>query len=79
MREAISDLCLHYLAKKGVMVIKDIDRNEIDFISRTIKAVPVAHIDQFCKEKLGRADLVQEVSAGGAAKIIKVTGCPNQG
>lgn len=79
LREAISDLCLHYLAKKNVMVIKDIDRNEIDFISRTIKAVPVAHIDQLSKEKLGHADLVQEVSAGGSSKIVKVTGCPNQG
>jgi len=79
LREAVSDLALHFLAKKNIMVIKDIDRNEIDFISRTIKATPVAHIDQFSKEKLGTAGLVQEVSAGGSSKIVKVTGCPNQG
>lgn len=59
------------------MVIKDIDRDDVDFISRTIGATPVAHIDQFTKEKLGRAELVHEVSAGGSHKIIKVTGCPN--
>lgn len=45
LREAVSDLALHFLAKKKVMVIRDIDRNDIDFISRTIGATPVAHID----------------------------------
>ena len=79
LREAVSDLALHFLAKKKVMVIKDIDRNDIDFISKTIGATPVAHIDQFKKEKLGTAGLVEEVSAGGSSKIVKVTGCPNQG
>jgi len=79
LREAISDLALHFLAKKKIMVIKDIDRNNIDFISKTINATPVAHVDQLKAEKLGSAGLVEEVSAGGAAKIIKVTECPNQG
>jgi len=78
LRDAVSDLALHFLAKKNIMVIKDIDRNDIDFISRTINATPVAHIDQFTPEKLGNAGLVEEVSAGNA-KIIKVTDCPNQG
>ena len=47
-------------------MIKDIDRNDIDFISKTIGATPVAHIDQFKAEKLGTAELVEEVSAGGS-------------
>ena len=79
LREAISDLALHFLAKKKIMVVKDIDRNDIEFISKTIGATPVAHIDSLTSEKLGHAGLVEEVSAGGAAKIVKVTGCPNQG
>ena len=79
LREAVSDLALHFLAKKKVMVIKDIDRNDIDFISKTIGATPVAHIDQFKAEKLGSAALVAEESAGGLSKIIKVTGTPNVG
>lgn len=79
MREAISDLALHFLAKKKIMVIKDIDRDQIDFISRTLKATPVAHIDHFTPEKCGTADLVCEESAGGSSKIVKITGCPNKG
>lgn len=79
LREAINELALHFLAKKKIMVIKDIERDEIDFIARTIGATPVAHIDQFTKEKLGSANLVEEVSAGGTAKLVKITGCPNKG
>ena len=79
LREAISDLALHFLAKKKIMVIKDIERDDIDFISKTIGATPVAHVDQFKAEKLGSANLVEEVSAGGSSKIVKVTGCPNSG
>jgi len=45
LREAVSDLALHFLAKKNVMVIKDIERDQVDFISRTLNATPVAHID----------------------------------
>ena len=79
LREAISDLALHFLAKKKIMVIKDIDRNDIEFISKTIGATPVAHVDQLKAEKLGTAGLVCECSGAGTSKIIKVTGCPNQG
>lgn len=79
LREAVSDLALHFLAKKKIMVIKDIERDQIDFISRTIKATPCAHIDHFTADKLGEAALVLEESAGGSSKIVKITGCPNQG
>lgn len=79
LREAVSDLALHFLAKKKIMVIKDIDRDQVDFISRTLNAIPVAHIDQFTKEKLGQANLVVEESAGGSTKVVKVLGCPNEG
>jgi T-complex protein 1 subunit delta len=61
------------------MVIKDIDRDQIDFIAKTISCVPVAHVDHFTTEKLGAAELVEEVAFGGDRKIVKMTGCPNQG
>lgn len=77
LRDAVNDLALHFLAKKNIMVIKDIDRDQIDFISKTIMATPVAHIDHFTNEKLGKAGLVEEVNAGGERKIVKITGCPN--
>lgn len=34
LRDAVTDLSLHYLAKLKIMVITDIERNEIEFISK---------------------------------------------
>ena len=79
LRDAVSDLALHFLGKKKIMVIKDIDRDDIDFISRTINAIPVAHVDHLTKDKLGTAGLVEEINAGGASKIVKVTDTPGKG
>lgn len=78
LRDAVNELALHFLAKKNIMVIKDVERDDVEFICKTIDAIPVPHIDQFTKEKLGSAGMVEEVSAGGLKKVIKVTGCPEQ-
>ncbi len=65
------------------MVIKDIERDEVEFICKvfkyyihfqTIGTVPVAHIDQLTPEKLGSAKLVEEVTLSDDSKIVKVTG-----
>lgn len=45
LRDAVNELALHFLAKKNIMVIKDIDRDDVDFICKTIDAIPVPHID----------------------------------
>lgn len=45
LRDSVNDLSLHFLAKKGIMVVKDIEREDIEFISKTINAIPIAHID----------------------------------
>jgi len=36
LREAVNELALHFLAKKGIMVVKDIEREDVEFISKTI-------------------------------------------
>ena len=77
LKDATNELSLHFLAKKGIMVVQDIERDEVDFICKSIHAIPVAHIDHFTAEKLGTANLVEEVNAGGERKIVKITGCPN--
>merc|ERR1712070_928495 len=64
LRDAVNDLALHFLSKKNIMVIKDIEREDVPFICKTINAIPVPHVDQFTAEKLGTAGVVEEVSAG---------------
>lgn len=73
LRDAVNELALHFLSKKNIMVIKDIDRDQIEFVSKTLSCTPVAHIDHFTKEKLGSAKLVEEVSFS-ERKIVKITG-----
>mmetsp|Transcript_12858 Transcript_12858/g.14762 ORF Transcript_12858/g.14762 Transcript_12858/m.14762 type:complete len:526 (-) Transcript_12858:72-1649(-) len=77
LRDATNDLSLHFLAKMKIMVITDVERSDIEFISKTIGCKPVAHIDSFTEDRLGSAKLVEQVSMG-AGRVTKVTGCPNE-
>mmetsp|Transcript_18935 Transcript_18935/g.34304 ORF Transcript_18935/g.34304 Transcript_18935/m.34304 type:complete len:526 (+) Transcript_18935:63-1640(+) len=80
LRDAYNDLSLHFLAKMGIMVITDIERNDIDFISRSLNCMPVAHVDSFTADKLGSAELCNEVTMpGGTQRVVKVTGVANPG
>ena len=47
------------------MVIRDIERSEIEFVSKTLGCLPIAHVDHMKPEKLGTADLVEEVEVRG--------------
>lgn len=73
MRDSINDLALHFLAKKKILVIKDVERDMVDFISKTTGLTPIASIDQFQENKLGSADLVYEDKDSNS---IRVVGCP---
>jgi len=77
LRDATNDLSLHFLAKKNIMVVKDIEREDVEFISKTIGAIPVAHIDHLTADKLGKAALIEELSLSDDSKILKVSGVPN--
>ncbi|KDP46998.1 hypothetical protein JCGZ_02434 [Jatropha curcas] len=79
LRDAVTDLSLHYLAKAKILVVKDVERDEIEFITKTLNCLPIANIEHFREEKLGYADLVEEVSLGDGGKIVKVTGIKNMG
>jgi len=77
LREAVNELSLHYLAKAGIMVVKDIDREDVEFISKTINCIPVAHIDHLTAEKLGKAGKIEEVTLSDEGKVLKITGVTN--
>lgn len=71
LRDAVTDLSLHYLAKAKILVIKDVEREDIEFISKTLNCLPIANIEHFRAEKLGHADLVEEVPVGnGRVSLI---------
>lgn len=65
-------MSLHFLAKMKIMVVKDIEREDIEFYSRILGCRPIASIDHFVPEALGSADLVEQIPTGGDGKIIQV-------
>lgn len=80
LRDAYNDLSLHFLAKLDIMVVTDIDRNDVDFISRTMNLQPVAHVDNFAPEKLGSCAMCEEVGiSGSTSRVVKMTGIENMG
>src|ERR1700712_3839428 len=73
LRDAVNELSLHFLSKLNILVIKDIERDEVEFICKSTGCKPVADIDSFTEDKLGTAELIEEASSAGA-RIVKVTG-----
>jgi T-complex protein 1 subunit delta len=62
------------------MVVTDVERNDVDFISRTLNLQPIAHVDDMNPSKLGEAKLVNEISIGdSSSRVVKFTGIVNMG
>jgi T-complex protein 1 subunit delta len=80
LRDAVDTDSLRLLAhaKIRILAVKDIERDEIEFLSKSLGCKPVADIEAFTEDKLGSADLVEEVSMN-ETKVLKITGVKNQG
>ena len=80
LRDAFNELSLHFLAKMDILVVTDIERNDVEFICRTLGCSPVAHPDSMTKDMLGFADHVGDVAMPGSGhKVVKFTGVQNPG
>ncbi|KZC05662.1 PREDICTED: T-complex protein 1 subunit delta [Dufourea novaeangliae] len=78
LRDAVSDLAIHFLDKIKVMVIKDIEREDISFVCKTLGCRPIASLDHFVAENLVNAELCEEVQTGNS-KFVKITRIHNPG
>lgn len=78
LRDAVNDLSLHFLAKLNILAIKDIERDEVEFICKSTGCKPIADIDSFTEDKLGSADLVEE-SQNSGSRVVKITGTKSAG
>jgi T-complex protein 1 subunit delta len=79
LRDAVTDLALHFLSKLKIMVIRDVEREDIEFVSSILGCRPVASLDHFVPEALGTAELVEEIDTDGSGKLVKFTGVQNPG
>ncbi|KAF5358462.1 hypothetical protein D9756_001482 [Leucocoprinus leucothites] len=78
LRDAVDDISLNFLKRLNILVVKDVERDEIDFLSKSLGCKPIADIEAFTEDKLGYADLVEETSESGV-KVVKITGIKNRG
>lgn len=78
LRDAVNDLSLHFLAKLNILAVKDIERDEVEFICKSTGCKPIADIDSFTEDKLGSADLIEESQSSGS-RCVKVTGTKSAG
>ena len=79
LRDAVNDLSLHFLQKLGIAVIRDIERDDVEYICKSLGCRPIAHIDGFLPEKLGSAGLAEESSISGKGRVVKITQVANPG
>ena len=78
LRDAVNEISLALLSRLKIMVVKDIERDEMAFLSKSLGCKPVADIEAFAEDKLGSADLIEEDTHAGA-KVVKITGIKNRG
>jgi len=78
LRDALSDLATHFFDKMKIMVVKDIEREDIEFVTKTLGCRPIASLDHFTAENLVSCDMVEEIQTG-ASKCVKASGIQNAG
>lgn len=78
LRDAVDDTSLTFLKRLNILVVKDVERDEIEFLSKSLGCKPVADVEAFTEDKLGYAELVDETSEAGA-KVVRITGVKNRG
>lgn len=78
MRDATNDLALHFLAKKNIMLVKDIQREDVPFIAKTLGISPISHIDHLTPERCVKVGLVEEENFGEETKILRISGVPKE-
>jgi len=78
LRDAVDETALSFLKKLNILVVKDVERDEIEFLSKSLGCKPVADIEAFTEDKLGYAELVEETSDSGP-KVVRITGIRHKG
>nr|VDC80804.1 unnamed protein product [Brassica rapa] len=64
--DVVTDLSLHYLTKAKIMATKDVERYELEFVTKILNCFLIPNIEHFRAENLGHADLI---SGGGTPEI----------
>jgi len=74
--KGIDDIALHYLAKKGIIAVKNISSGDMEKLAKATGGRVIASIKDLTPEALGEAKVVEEVKIG-EDKLVYVRECKN--
>jgi thermosome len=74
--KGIDDMAQHFLAKKGILAVKQAKESDMSKLAKATGGKLVATLDSLTKEDLGYAELVEERKIGDD-KMTFIEGCKN--
>ncbi len=74
--KGIDDVALHFLAKKGILAVKNLSSSDMEKLARATGGKIVASVKDLTSEVLGEAKLVEEVKIG-EDKLVYIRECKN--
>lgn len=74
--KGIDDLALHFLAKRGILAVKNVSSSDMEKLARATGGKIVANVKDLSPELLGEAKIVEEVKIG-EDKLVYVKECKN--
>ncbi|MBD3191953.1 MAG: thermosome subunit [Candidatus Heimdallarchaeota archaeon] len=75
-QKGVDDLAQHFLAKKGVLVVRRIKKSDMEKLSMATGGKIVTRIEDIDAEDLGEADIVEERKIADE-DFVFIEGCPN--
>ncbi|MEM2147434.1 MAG: thermosome subunit beta [Candidatus Bathyarchaeia archaeon] len=74
--KGIDDVALHFLAKKGILAVKNVSSSDMEKLARATGGKIVASVKDLMPDVLGEAKTVEEVKIG-EDKLVYVRECKN--
>jgi len=74
--KGIDDLALHFLAKRGILAVKNVSSSDMEKLARATGGKIIASLKDLTPETLGEAKTVEEVKIGDD-KLVYVRECKN--
>jgi len=74
--KGIDDLALHFLAKKGILAVKNVSSSDMEKLARATGGKIMASFKDLSSDVLGEAKIIEEVKIG-EDKLVYVKECKN--
>jgi len=75
-QKGIDDMVQHFLARKGILAVRRAKKSDMEKLAKATGGKVINNLDDFAKEDLGYAELVEERKIGDD-KMTFIEGCKN--